>query len=147
MLRPDGRLLAACVLQVRHRGAIGARDYPSGGGAVRPGHAGSLHAPRCVQLHRSSRVFLLPVGNRDRLLNTHPHAHSDALHLHGVSIFVSFNRSLGVTRSTLDDSLVSLKLVVVAVAYYLVSFGDAYLNIYSSQEPLVETLRFVFTSL
>ena len=54
---------------------------------------------------------------------------------------------LGVTRSTLDDSLVSLKLVVVAVAYYLVSFGDAYLNIYSSQEPLVETLRFVFTSL
>ena len=147
MLRPDDRLLVARVLQVRRRGDVGACDHPSGGSAVRPGHAGSLHVSRGVQLRRSSRVFLRPVVNRRRLLNTYPHAHSDALHLHGVPICTPFNRSLGVTRSTLDDSLVSLKLVVVAVAYYLVSFGDAYLNIYSSQEPLVETLRFVFTSL
>ena len=53
---------------------------------------------------------------------------------------------LGVTKANLDDSLITCEFVVFGLVYYIISFGDSYLNIYPSDNNSVEIARFVLTS-
>lgn len=50
------------------------------------------------------------------------------------------------TKANLDDSLITVKFLLFGIAYYLITFADAYLAIYPTTNKVVEGVRFVMTS-
>ena len=53
---------------------------------------------------------------------------------------------LGVTKQNLDDSLITFKFVLFGAVYYLITFCDAYLTVYPTNESIIEVIRFILTS-
>lgn len=55
-------------------------------------------------------------------------------------------RRLGVTKANLDDTLITCEFIFFGVVYYIIAFGDSYLNIYPTTDKTVELIRFILTS-
>lgn len=53
---------------------------------------------------------------------------------------------LGVTKTNLDDTLITCEFIIFGVAYYIIAFGDSYLNIYPTTDKTIELIRFILTS-
>ena len=46
----------------------------------------------------------------------------------------------------LDDTLITCEFIIFGVAYYIIAFGDSYLNIYPTTDKTIELIRFILTS-
>ena len=53
---------------------------------------------------------------------------------------------LGVTKTNLDDTLITCEFIVFGIAYYIIAFGDTYLSIYPTANKTTELIRFILTS-
>ncbi|KAK8796992.1 hypothetical protein WA588_001117 [Blastocystis sp. NMH] len=53
---------------------------------------------------------------------------------------------LGVTKATLDDTLITCEFIVFGIVYYVITFGDSYLTVYPTSNHVVEVVRFALTS-
>ena len=60
--------------------------------------------------------------------------------------YIHLSSSLGVTKANLDDSLVTLKLILFGACYYLIAFIDSYLSIYPISGKFIEYARLFLTS-